>query len=94
MGADLVVESPKWFGFEEIKKIAPPLVLARVGVDGANLGTSPDSLLGALSRAQPLLPALSSTEVREKLAAKAWDELAALVPRGVLAYIRAHGLYG
>jgi nicotinate-nucleotide adenylyltransferase len=81
MGADLVVESPKWFGFEEIKKIAPPIVLGRVGVDAA--GASPE-----------LLPALSSTEVRAKLAAKAWDELATLVPREVLAYIHTRGLYG
>jgi len=81
MGADLLGESHKWFGFEEIKKIAPPLVLGRIGVDAA----------ADLPR---LLPALSSTEVRAKLAAKAWDELAALVPRDVLAYVRAQGLYG
>ena len=80
MGADLLVESPKWFGFDRISAIAPPLVLGRVGVEMA--GAPP-----------PVLPAISSTDVRAKIAANAWDELAALVPRAVLAHVRARGLY-
>jgi nicotinate-nucleotide adenylyltransferase len=87
MGADLVVESRKWHGFEQIKTIAPPLVLGRVGVDVSSTSLSATSL-------PQVLPALSSTEVRAKLAAKAWEELSPLVPRNVLVYIRAHGLYG
>jgi len=80
MGADLLVESPKWFGFDRIAAIAPPLVLGRVGVEIA--GAPP-----------PVLPSISSTDVRAKIAAKEWDELAALVPRAVLAHVRARGLY-
>ena len=81
MGADLLVESPKWFGFDAICAIAPPLVLGRAGVTLAN--TPP-----------PLLPAISSTDVRAKIAAGRWEDLAHLVPRDVLRHIRARGLYG
>ena len=80
MGADLLLESPKWFGFDEIQKIAPPIVLGRVGVEGPRFPP-------------PLLPSLSSTEVRAKIAAGAWQDLADLLPRAVLAHVRAHGLY-
>ena len=83
MGADLLVESPKWFGFDAIRAIAPPLVLGRVGVGTEVEGVPP-----------PMLPAISSTEVREKIARGDWETLAYLVPREVLAHIRAHGLYG
>jgi nicotinate-nucleotide adenylyltransferase len=80
IGADLVVESPKWFGFDEITKIAPPLVLGRAGV--------------AVQGGPPVvLPAVSSTDVREKIARGMWAELEPLVPRKVLERIRARGLY-
>ena len=80
MGADLLVESPKWFGFESIRAIAPPLVLGRVGIE----------VEGA--RAQ-VLPAISSTDVRAKIKDQLWSDLAAIVPREVLAHVRARGLY-
>lgn len=81
MGADLVVESAKWFGFDRIAALAPPIVLGRVGVsyDGAPT---------------PILPAISSTEVRAAIAGGDWDALASLVPRQVLAYVRDRRLYG
>jgi nicotinate-nucleotide adenylyltransferase len=80
MGADLLVESPKWFGFEAIRALAPPLVLGRVGIE----------VEGA--RAQ-VLPAISSTDVRAKIKDQLWSDLAAIVPREVLAHVRARGLY-
>lgn len=80
MGADLVLESPKWFGFDRIAQLAPPIVLGRAGVtfDGAP---------------PAILPAISSTEIRAKIAARGWDELEALLPREVLAYVKEHRLY-
>ncbi len=80
MGADLVLEAPKWFAFDRIREIAPPLVLGRSGLDGPELPTAQ-------------LPGVSSTEVRAAIAAQRWDDLAQLVPRDVAAHIRAHGLY-
>jgi nicotinate-nucleotide adenylyltransferase len=80
MGADIVVESAKWYRFDRVMELAPPIVLGRAGVsyEGAPVA---------------VLPAISSTEVRSMIAAGRWDDLAPLVPRTVLAHVRAHGLY-
>ena len=40
----------------------------------------------------PALPAISSTEIRERLARG--EPVDGLVPRGVLEYLRERGLYG
>jgi nicotinate-nucleotide adenylyltransferase len=80
MGADILLEAPRWFRFEAIREIAPPLVLGRFNVDVP--GAPP-----------PVVPAISSTDVRAKVARGEWDELAALAPRQVIAWIRARGLY-
>jgi nicotinate-nucleotide adenylyltransferase len=80
MGADIVVESNKWFGFDRIVELAPPIVLGRVGVsyDGAP---------------PPILPAISSTDVRKKIAEGRFGELEEYLPKDVLAYVKSHGLY-
>jgi nicotinate-nucleotide adenylyltransferase len=80
MGADLILEADKWFRFDRIRELAPPLVLGRVGF----------AVSGAPSA---VLPAISSTEVRAQVAAGRWDELGPLVPRKVLDYLRTHPLY-
>ena len=81
VGADILAEAPRWFGFDAITKIAPPLVLGRAGVDAPGAGPA-------------LLPEVSSTRVREAIARGAWNEAGQLVPRAVLAHVRAKGLYG
>ncbi|HEX4341041.1 MAG TPA: nicotinate-nicotinamide nucleotide adenylyltransferase [Polyangiaceae bacterium] len=85
IGADVHLERHSWFGFEELEKLAPPLVLGRSGVlnDEAPV---------------PVLPEVSSTHVRGLLAETSGDrranaELSRLVPRRVLDHIEAHGLY-
>jgi len=82
MGADLMVESAKWYAFDRISALAPPIVLGRVGIDYP----------GAPA---PVLPAISSTEVRAKLADESGDlgTIAELVPKAVIDYARAHRLY-
>jgi nicotinate-nucleotide adenylyltransferase len=80
MGADLVVESPKWHGFEKIKELAPPIVLGRVGVP---LASAPPAFL----------PEVSSTAVRAHIAAGRWEEVAPYLPRAVLEHVRARKLY-
>jgi nicotinate-nucleotide adenylyltransferase len=80
MGADIVVESKKWYRFDRVAELAPPIVLGRVGV----------TYEGAPA---PVLPAISSTEVRGMVAEERWDELEPLVPRDVLAHVRARRLY-
>ena len=81
MGADILLEADKWFRFDDVKKLAPPIVLGRMGV----IGTSAPA---------PLLPEISSTRVRELIAAKDWTALAPLVPRAVIEHIREKNLYG
>ena len=80
IGADIVAEAPRWFGFDEIAKLAPPIVLGRAGVQAPGAGP-------------PLLPEVSSTRIREAIARGAWSEVATLVPRRVLAHARDRGLY-
>jgi nicotinate-nucleotide adenylyltransferase len=78
VGADILTESHKWFGWDEIERIAPPLVLGRQGVSTA---IAP----------KPLLPEISSTEIRSKIAAR--EDVSALVAKAVAAYIEQHGFY-
>jgi nicotinate-nucleotide adenylyltransferase len=79
IGADILAEAPRWFGFDAIEKLAPPIVLGRPGFPA--------------SGAAALLPEVSSTQVRSAIARGAWDEVEKLVPRAVLAHARARGLY-
>ncbi|HVJ94800.1 MAG TPA: nicotinate (nicotinamide) nucleotide adenylyltransferase [Labilithrix sp.] len=84
MGADIMLDSSKWYGFNRITELAPPIVLGRVGIDYP----------GAPA---PVLPAISSTEVRAKLGAVgSHGELGSvgeLVPRTVIEYARSRHLY-
>jgi nicotinate-nucleotide adenylyltransferase len=80
IGADVLVEAPRWFGFDEIARLAPPIVVGRAGLPAPKPGAV-------------LVPDVSSTQVRAAIAGGAWDEVAQLVPRRVLEYARAKGLY-
>ncbi len=80
VGVDILAERDKWHRWDEIERIAPPLVLGRQGY------TAPVEL-GRLVA----LPEISSTEVRARLAHG--DDVAGLVPRRVLEYVSRQGLY-
>jgi nicotinate-nucleotide adenylyltransferase len=90
IGADIVAESHKWFAFERIIALAPPIVLGRIGVIARESGPQLDAL-GPVP--PPVLPDISSTDVRAKFASGAYAELAPLVPRAVIEHARSHGLY-
>jgi nicotinate-nucleotide adenylyltransferase len=79
IGSDLLGETPKWWRFDAIEKIAPPIVLGRVGHERPGLPA--------------VLPAISSTDVRAMVKRSEWDTLGKLVPRAVLDHVRAKGLY-
>lgn len=79
VGSDVLFDSHKWHAFDQVKKLAPLLVLGRVGYPHADAPT-------------PVLPEVSSTEVREGLASG--RDVSHLVPRRVLEHVRARGLYG
>ena len=78
IGADILLEKDKWFGWDEIERLAPPVVLGRVGHphDDAPL---------------PVIPEVASRDVRAMVARG--DDVSAMVPRAVLEYVRANGLY-
>jgi nicotinate-nucleotide adenylyltransferase len=87
VGSDVLVDVEQWHAFDEVKKLAPLFVLGRGGHE---------------RRGQPtLLPQISSTEVRRRLAAYAArspdsadsEWLQARIPKPVLGYIRTHRLY-
>jgi nicotinate-nucleotide adenylyltransferase len=81
IGADVLAEAPRWFGFDAIAKLAPPIVVGRTGFDPPQPGAL-------------LVPDVSSTQVRAAIGRGAWDEVVGLVPRQVLAYARTKRLYG
>jgi len=84
VGSDVLGETSKWHAFERVSQLAPPYVVARPGYEHPDAGAA-------------LLPDVSSTRVREALAAGGDPEREALlarsVPRAVLAYIAEHRLY-
>jgi nicotinate-nucleotide adenylyltransferase len=77
VGADIVADTPKWYRFDRVRELARVIVVGRAGETAFADG--------------PALPAVSSTEVRERLLRG--DDVSALVPTRVLAYIRERGLY-
>jgi nicotinate-nucleotide adenylyltransferase len=78
MGSDTFAESSKWFRFDAIRVLAPPIVLTRAGGPPAG---------------PVLLPNVSSTDARALVMRGAWNELGELLPRSVLAHLRERGLY-
>lgn len=80
VGADVLADLPKWHRFDKIAEIAPPIVLGRAGITGEGAPF-------------PVLPRVSSTEVREALGRGDHEAVRHLLPARVLAYIEEHGLY-
>jgi nicotinate-nucleotide adenylyltransferase len=81
IGADILAEAHRWYGFPEIAELAPPIVLARAGIS-------------VPTTAAQLLPDVSSSQVRSAIARGAWNEVEKILPRAVLAHVRARSLYG
>lgn len=81
VGSDILGEIQKWHAHAEIERRAPPLVLQRAGSES-----------GAGSC---VLPEVSSSEVRALLGRLPGSEaeVAPLLPRAVLDYVRREGLY-
>ncbi len=84
VGADALEEADRWHRFDEVCRVAPRLPLGRIGVPRDDAPA-------------PVLPGVSSTRVRELLASRDGSdfgsELDRAVPRTVLDYIAAEGLY-
>ncbi len=81
VGSDLLPELPLWKGFERLSRHFPIFVLRRPG----------HPVAGERRASADEMPAVSSTQVRELVAAG--RPIAALVPGPVAEYILRHGLY-
>lgn len=78
IGSDVIKDAPLWKRFDRVVELAPPLLLPRGG------HPNPEAH-------GPVLPEVSSTEVRARLSAGMSPE--ELLTRPVLEYIRSEGLY-
>ncbi|MCS6901357.1 MAG: nicotinate-nicotinamide nucleotide adenylyltransferase [Myxococcales bacterium] len=81
VGADILHDAPQWYAFDRVTELAPLLVLGRCGVV-------------APGAPQPLLPEVSSTELRTWLQGGNLARARELMPSRVMDYILQHGLYG
>ncbi|MGI8906865.1 MAG: nicotinate (nicotinamide) nucleotide adenylyltransferase [Candidatus Sumerlaeaceae bacterium] len=82
IGSDILQEAQKWRAFDEVKELAPLLVIPRLQ-DGQPLGSK------VMSRCY--LPDVSSSDLRENLAAG--TDVGSALPAAVREYIEEHGLY-
>lgn len=80
IGADALVDAPKWHRFDRITELAPPLLLGRLGVSHDQAP-------------EPLLPLVSSSRIRDAIAAGRPEEVRHLVPKLVLDRVIERGLY-
>ena len=77
VGADILPDTPKWYRWDRIQELARVIVVGREGFP---------PVPGA-----PSLPAISSTEIRARIARG--EDVAGLVPRRVREYVAERGLY-
>jgi len=77
IGSDLLAETPSWHKFDEIIALAPLIVVQRAGHV-----TAADA---------PVLPDVSSTELRRRL--HAGESTEGLLDAVVVEYVQQHGLY-
>jgi nicotinate-nucleotide adenylyltransferase len=80
IGADILDETHKWWRWDDVARIADPIVVARGGF----------ALPGG---AGIVMPDVSSSRVRELLEQRRDEDLERLLPRSVLRYIDDHSLY-
>jgi nicotinate-nucleotide adenylyltransferase len=93
VGADVLGDLPKWHRWDRIAELAPPLVLGRSGVEAREAAVT---WVGAATEEPPapILPRVSSTEIRAALAAGDIDAVRGLLPARVIDHIVANELYG
>lgn len=77
VGTDILRQTHRWHQWDRVTRLAPPIVVGRGGFSDGHGG--------------PLMPAVSSTEIRARLADGTSTE--GLLPTRVKEYVRAHGLY-
>lgn len=79
MGSDLRETAPLWEGWEEIQRLAPPLIIGRAGIKPEGLGDP-----------TPISPIVSSTIVKEALAKGDYHTAERYISVPVCQYIKEH----
>ncbi len=79
IGTDIVSEAPRWHAFDEVERLAPPIVLVRRGFERDDEAS--------------VFPEVSSTQIREALGRGDWGWAQSWVPPAVLRLIQERGLY-
>lgn len=80
IGSDTLDDLPKWYRFERIRELAPPIILGRAG------HPHPDAPLA-------VLPEVSSTTIRRTIREAGTQDVEHLIPRSVKRYVEERGLY-
>lgn len=80
LGTDILAETDKWYRWDEVVRLAPPIVIGRAG-----------HLPQGATATGVTMPEVSSSEVRQRLASG--DAVGDLLPRQVVRYIGERGLY-
>lgn len=83
MGSDTLEDAPQWKNWEDLMRLAPPLVVPRREHVAPTLRGPADFAL----------PDISSTLLRRLLARRRLEGIESLIPRPVLERILARGLY-
>lgn len=82
MGADLLASAPTWEGWDEVREMAPPLVIGRAGVPSLSVDAP-----------SPICPLVSSTIVRTALKERRYSDVERYLTEGVLGHIKERALY-
>ncbi len=83
IGGDILTETHKWYRWDDLAKLAPPIVIGRSG----------HALPPGAQETGIVMPEISATHARALLAARD-PQAAGLLPRSILRYIADRGLYG
>jgi nicotinate-nucleotide adenylyltransferase len=82
IGGDILGETQKWYRWDDLVRLAPPIVVGRTGF----------ALLQGATETGIVMPEISATHARELLVAGD-PRAASLLPRSILRYIADRGLY-
>ncbi len=80
LGADLEESFKTWEGWEEIERLAPPIIIGRAGISSKG-------------GQEAVCPAVSSTMVRNLIHENKHETASKLIPKRVMEYINFHELY-
>jgi nicotinate-nucleotide adenylyltransferase len=92
IGSDLQAETASWYGAEQLRRLVPFMVVGRGGHAPGKAKEAAEQATKQATVTAVTMPEISSSDVRRRL--REGLPVDQLVPRTVLDYIQARGLYG